>query len=122
MPSPTTSMNGLENKAGGTFSASSRPLCRNAASGTARAVADVRASIATRRHFSADAVTCNSSAVAVSRAISAACPSSDQSPNRARLFRLPLLEARHVMEDGALTGRSRLHAVAITVKPNQRGG
>ena len=44
-------MYGLENRAGGTFSASQRPLRRNAASGTARAIAGVRAPSATRRHF-----------------------------------------------------------------------
>ena len=76
-------MNGLENRAGGSFSASSRPSWRNAASGTARAVAAVRAPSAARRHFNAEAVTCNSFAAAFSRAISAACPSPDQRPNRA---------------------------------------
>ena len=100
-------MNGLENRGGGMFFGTVWPLLRSDASGADFAVARDNPPSATSRHFSAEAVTCNSSATLFSRRMSS-------SPDRLDPAETRQCGRGHERRRGEIVGQL-LHAVATRV-------
>ena len=104
-----TSMKGLENRGGGRFRGTTRPLLRSAASETDCAAARDNAPSTTSRHFRAEAVTCNSSATRFSRRISFDRPGSIRPA--AEAFRAHAEHLRQVVAAGGEIVGQLLHPI-----------